>query len=102
VTAGVTLATDAISAAALSAAAIDEILDEAIGDGTVTMRQALRGQKHDGGGAAVGAAAAIAAVIGRVRGQPQPLTLTLTPSLPRARPPAPAHPPLRQRALALH
>jgi hypothetical protein len=65
-----------------------------------TMRQALRGQQHDGGGAVVGAAAEIAAVIGRVRGPPQPQPLT--PSLPRARPPAPAHPPLCQRALALH
>lgn len=36
-----TLATDAISAAALSAAAVDEILDEVIED-TVTLRQALR------------------------------------------------------------
>lgn len=41
VTAGVTLAADAISAAALSAAAVDEILDEAV-EGTLTVRQILR------------------------------------------------------------
>ena len=41
VTAGVTLANDALSAAALSAAAVDEILDEVV-EGTLTMRQILR------------------------------------------------------------
>jgi hypothetical protein len=52
VTAGVSLADGAITAAkiaagaidadALAADAIDEILDETIGDGTITMRQALK------------------------------------------------------------
>lgn len=41
VTAGVTLAADAISAAALSAAAVDEILDEVV-EGTLTLRHILR------------------------------------------------------------
>lgn len=36
------IATDAIDADALAADAIDEILDETIGDGTLTVRQALR------------------------------------------------------------
>lgn len=42
VTAGVTLATNSVTAAALAADAVDEILDEAIGDGTTTFREALR------------------------------------------------------------
>lgn len=41
VTNGVTLAADAVSAAALSAAAVDEILDEVV-EGTLTVRQVLR------------------------------------------------------------
>ncbi len=42
VTSGVTLAANAVSAAALAADAVDEILDDTIGDGTITVRQALR------------------------------------------------------------
>jgi hypothetical protein len=36
------IATDAIDADALAANAVDEILDDTIGDGTLTVRQALR------------------------------------------------------------
>lgn len=42
VTSGVTLGANAITAAALNADAVDEIIDETIGDGTLTVRQALR------------------------------------------------------------
>lgn len=42
VTNGVTLASNAVTAAALASDAVDEIWDETIGDGTLTSRQAMR------------------------------------------------------------